>query len=104
MSGSHRGDCFAGGRHNGCHGTCVVPASHPAADNIPRRDNRMNRAHVVCLAFLLSSPAWSAESIKYLALVDGGKLAGQQVVTQGDDGVTRADFIFKDNGRGPELK
>jgi hypothetical protein len=41
----------------------------------------MNRAHVVCLAFLLSSPAWSAESIKYLALVDGGKLAGQQVVT-----------------------
>ena len=64
----------------------------------------MNRAHVVCLAFLLSSPAWSAESIKYLALVDGGKLAGQQVVTHGDDGVTRADFIFKDNGRGPELK
>ena len=36
----------------------------------------MNRAHVVCLAFLLSSPAWSAESIKYLALVDGGTKAG----------------------------
>jgi cytosine/adenosine deaminase-related metal-dependent hydrolase len=64
----------------------------------------MNRAHVVCLAFLFSSPAWSVESIKYLALVDGGKQAGQQVVTHGDDGVTRADFIFKDNGRGPELK
>ena len=64
----------------------------------------MNRTHVVCLAFLLSSPAWSAESIKYLALVDGGKQAGQQLVTHGDDGVTRAEFIFKDNGRGPELK
>ena len=64
----------------------------------------MKRLGVAVLALSLSPPAWSAETIKYLALVDGGKQAGQQVVTRGDDGVTRVDFIFKDNGRGPELK
>lgn len=46
----------------------------------------------------------AAETLRYVALVDGGKKAGQQVVTVGDDGVTHVDFIFKDNGRGPELK
>lgn len=56
------------------------------------------------LLFALSPAAWSAETIRYLALVDGGKQAGQQTVVHGDDGVTRVDFIFKDNGRGPELK
>ncbi len=68
----------------------------------------MTRLHTACrilIPLLLSStPAWSAETIKYVALVDGGKVAGQQVVTHRDDGVTSVDFIFKDNGRGPELK
>ena len=64
----------------------------------------MTRALGLCLIAALSAPAWSAETIRYVALVDGGKQAGQQVVTLGDDGVTRVDFIFKDNGRGPELK
>ncbi|HJW46557.1 MAG TPA: amidohydrolase family protein, partial [Lysobacter sp.] len=41
---------------------------------------------------------------RYVVLVDGGKQAGHQVVTIGDDGVTRVDYLFKDNGRGPELK
>jgi imidazolonepropionase-like amidohydrolase len=53
---------------------------------------------------LLVAPAMAAETIRYVALVDGGKKAGEQVVHKGDDGVTRVDFIFKDNGRGPELK
>ncbi|MFC3551752.1 amidohydrolase family protein [Lysobacter cavernae] len=48
--------------------------------------------------------ASAVETTRYVALVDGGKQAGRQVVTRGDDGVTRVDFIFKDNGRGPELK
>lgn len=56
------------------------------------------------VAVLFSAPASCAETIKYLALVDGGKQAGHQTVVHGDDGVTRVDFIFKDNGRGPELK
>lgn len=52
----------------------------------------------------LASTALAAETVRYVALVDGGKQAGQQVVTHRDDGTTAVDFIFKDNGRGPELK
>lgn len=55
-------------------------------------------------ACLLASQASAADTIRYLALVDGGKQAGHQVVTHNDDGSTSVDFIFKDNGRGPELK
>ena len=64
----------------------------------------MKRLFATILALSLSIPAWSAETLEYVALVDGGKQAGRQTVVQGDDGVTRVDFIFKDNGRGPELK
>jgi cytosine/adenosine deaminase-related metal-dependent hydrolase len=46
----------------------------------------------------------AAETFRYVALVDGGKQAGHQIVERGDDGVVRVDFLFKDNGRGPELK
>ena len=64
----------------------------------------MKRTLSLVLAMGLAVPAWSAETLRYVALVDGGKKAGEQVVSKGDDGVTRVDFIFKDNGRGPELK
>ena len=57
-----------------------------------------------CCALLLAPSALAAEPLKYVALVDGGKKAGEQTVTVGDDGTTRVDFVFKDNGRGPELK
>lgn len=53
---------------------------------------------------LAAITASAAETIRYVALVDGGTQAGQQVVTHGDDGVTEVEFIFKDNGRGPELQ
>lgn len=53
---------------------------------------------------VLAGPAAAAETIRYLALVDGGTQAGEQVVRKDDDGTTHVDFIFKDNGRGPELK
>ncbi|UNK49611.1 amidohydrolase family protein [Lysobacter sp. S4-A87] len=52
----------------------------------------------------LSASVLAAETVRYVALVDGGKQAGQQVVTHRDDGSYAVDFIFKDNGRGPELK
>lgn len=56
------------------------------------------------LLTLLAVPASAAETIRYVALVDGGKQAGHQIVERGDDGTTRVDYLFKDNGRGPELK
>ena len=64
----------------------------------------MKRALALSLAMILASHAQAAETLRYVALVDNGKEAGHQVVTTGDDGVTHVDYIFKDNGRGPELK
>jgi hypothetical protein len=58
----------------------------------------------LALAFALGTAAHAAETVKHVILVDGGKKAGEQVVTKQDDGRTRVDYIFKDNGRGPELK
>jgi len=56
------------------------------------------------LIALLASPAIrAAEKLRYVILVDGGKQAGEQVEEHGDDGLVKVHFIFKDNGRGPEL-
>ncbi len=66
--------------------------------------NRSGFLSLVATLALLPGIVSAAETIEYLALVDGGKQAGRQTVVHGDDGVTRVDFIFKDNGRGPELK
>lgn len=64
----------------------------------------MKRILCLGLATCLALPAMAAETVRYVALVDGGKKAGEQVVRIADDGITHVDFIFKDNGRGPELK
>src|SRR6478735_11918152 len=65
----------------------------------------MKRVLGICIGLLLATPAFAAsETVRYVALVDGGKHAGQQVVTRDDNGTTHVDFVFKDNGRGPELK
>ena len=54
---------------------------------------------------LLAVNAFAAETTKYTALVNGGKTkAGHQTVTRDGDGTTKVEFLFKDNGRGPELK
>ncbi|MGH8105419.1 MAG: hypothetical protein ACREO2_03820, partial [Arenimonas sp.] len=55
------------------------------------------------IAFLASPAVPAAEKLRYVILVDGGKQAGEQIVERGDDGLTKVRFIFKDNGRGPEL-
>ena len=64
----------------------------------------MKRGLCLFFAMSLASPAMAAETIRYVALVDGGKQAGEQVVRKDDDGNVHVDFVFKDNGRGPELK
>lgn len=57
----------------------------------------------LAFAVLFASAAQAAGTLRYVILVDGGKQAGEQVVEQGDDGRTTVKFVFKDNGRGPEL-
>ncbi|MEQ1511213.1 MAG: amidohydrolase family protein [Lysobacteraceae bacterium] len=66
--------------------------------------NRSGFLGFVATLTLLPGMVGAAETIEYLALVDNGIQAGHQTVVHGDDGVTRVDFTFKDNGRGPELK
>jgi hypothetical protein len=47
----------------------------------------------------------AGDTTRYVALVNGGTTkAGHQWVKRGGDGTTSVDFLFKDNGRGPELK
>jgi len=64
----------------------------------------MRHVALLLAAIIFTGGASAAETIRYVALVDDGKEAGHQVVTRDDDGKTHVDFIFKDNGRGPELK
>ncbi|AWV07448.1 amidohydrolase family protein [Marilutibacter maris] len=86
------------------HRNRLLPFAHVAHDR---------RSPLALLALMLLAPllsvgfaasAQAAETIRYVALVDGGRQAGQQLVTRHDDGSVEVDFVFKDNGRGPELK
>ncbi len=52
---------------------------------------------------LLSGIALAAEQHKYSIVVDNGVKAGEQLVDIADDGSIKVRYIFKDNGRGPEL-
>jgi hypothetical protein len=56
------------------------------------------------MCLLVAGVCQASETVRYVALVDKGKVAGKQEVTHGDDGVTRVAFVFKNNGRGPELE
>lgn len=56
------------------------------------------------LALCCAGSASAAETLRYLLTTSDGNKAGEQVVERGDDGRTRVRFIFKDNGRGPELE
>ncbi len=56
------------------------------------------------LALLGASSALRAETLRYLLTTSDGNKAGEQVVERGTDGLTRVRYIFKDNGRGPELE
>lgn len=50
-----------------------------------------------------SGPVWADEQYSYTILVDNGVKAGEQIVKINDDGDISVRYIFKDNGRGPEL-
>lgn len=50
-----------------------------------------------------SSAIADTQTTKYLIFVENGKQAGEQIVQRDDQGLTKVRFIFKDNGRGPEL-
>lgn len=56
-----------------------------------------------CAALALTASSYAAEQIKYNIIVDNGVKAGEQIVNIADNGDISVRYIFKDNGRGPEL-
>ncbi len=67
----------------------------------------MKRIKTIIASSLMLLYATSAfadtQTTKYLIFVENGKQAGEQIVQRDDQGLTKVRFIFKDNGRGPEL-
>ena len=50
-----------------------------------------------------SGPIFAEQQYSYTILVDNGVKAGEQIVKVNDNGEISVRYIFKDNGRGPEL-
>ena len=63
----------------------------------------MKRLAVLPLALAAAFAAQAATSTRYLIIAENGKQIGEQAVERQDDGLTKVRFIFKNNGRGPEL-
>ena len=55
------------------------------------------------LLFVVSAAADETVSRMSLHVANGAK-GGEQVITRTDDGWTRVRYIYKDNGRGPEIQ
>ena len=62
-----------------------------------------SRLAVLPLALAAAFGAHAATTTKYLIISENAKQIGEQVVERLDDGLTKVRFIYKDNGRGPEL-
>jgi hypothetical protein len=64
----------------------------------------MKRILALAVGATLAAAAHAATTTtRYDIHLENGKRGGEQVVERDDDGTTRVRFIFKDNGRGPEL-
>lgn len=64
----------------------------------------MKKILVLAIAAAFGASAHAAtQTTRYDIHVENGTRAGEQIVEQDDDGTTRVKFIFKDNGRGPEM-
>ncbi len=64
---------------------------------------RLSRSLMLACGLALAMGAQAADKTRFVLILDNGKHVGEQVVEHGDDGLTRVHFIYKDNGRGPEL-
>jgi hypothetical protein len=70
-------------------------------EDVPMKLRRPALALAISLAFCAAN---AAETINYPIFVADGTKAGEMVVQHEDDGRTKVRYIFKDNGRGPELQ
>ncbi|MBV9494877.1 MAG: amidohydrolase, partial [Acidobacteria bacterium] len=61
------------------------------------------RVASVSASVLLAVSVQAASVTRMNIYVADGTKAGEQVVTRSDDGLVKVHYIFKDNGRGPEI-
>ena len=58
----------------------------------------------LCAAWMaIPSDASAAQTLRYILLASDGHKGGEQVVERADDGTVSVRYIYKNNGRGPEL-
>ena len=59
---------------------------------------------VIALSIAAAFAQAATQTTRYVIISENsGKQTGEQVVERQDDGLTKVRFIYKDNGRGPEL-
>jgi cytosine/adenosine deaminase-related metal-dependent hydrolase len=59
---------------------------------------------VIALSIAAAFAQAASQTTRYVIISENnGKQTGEQVVERMDDGLTKVRFIYKDNGRGPEL-
>ncbi|KQZ25907.1 amidohydrolase family protein [Duganella sp. Root1480D1] len=65
---------------------------------------RVSAVLALAIASAFSAQAAVTQTTRYLIISENnGKQMGEQVVENHDDGLTKVRYIYKDNGRGPEL-
>ncbi|SFF69078.1 Amidohydrolase family protein [Duganella sp. CF458] len=65
---------------------------------------RVSAVLALAIASAFSAQAAVTQTTRYVIISENnGKQMGEQVVESHDDGLTKVRYIYKDNGRGPEL-
>ena len=63
----------------------------------------LRRALLLLLGLCTSLAAAASQTTRFLLFTANGERAGEQVVERAEDGLFTVRYVFKDNGRGPEL-
>lgn len=69
----------------------------------PLNAQRCTRAVLSLIVLCTSLAATASQTTRFLLFTGNKEPAGEQVVDRGDDGLVKVRYIFKNNGRGPEL-
>jgi hypothetical protein len=69
----------------------------------PLKAHRSMRALLSLIGLCASLAVHASQTTRFVLFTGNQEPAGEQVVDRGDDGLVKVRFIFKNNGRGPEL-